>query len=174
MKLVTCTEFEERLCDLVAGVVHDAADAAALEAHAAACPPCAREARRERALVLALRGLADAPIRVLTVPDLATAHPAALATRRRLRSQWAMAAAACLVAGVASAAYFGGMLGVSRATGGGRTGSGVVSDAATARLDASHVRFIDDRSPFPAWDDRLLGLTAGAEHLAARRPAEAR
>ncbi|MCE9636615.1 MAG: hypothetical protein K8T90_12995 [Planctomycetes bacterium] len=172
MSAVTCTEFEASLTDLVTGAGLDAAGAAAFEDHARACPPCARQLRRERALVRRLDAMGVAPHRDLPVPGLLEVRRPFLHTLPRLPGgrRTAATAAACLVAGAALAAYFG--MTVPRGPAAGAGGS--ASNSETARRDDVSPLIVDDANPFPAWDDRLLGLTAGAEHLAARQPPEAR
>jgi hypothetical protein len=40
--------------------------------------------------------------------------------------------------------------------------------------ETAGLHILDDANPFPAWDERLVGLAAGAEQMASIQPAEGR
>lgn len=153
-----CREFADDVFGLVAGDL-PSDRAARFAEHARACPACATEVRRERALAARLAAMPDAPDVALPVPVVSPV--------RRVRWSagvaWAAGAAAALVVAL--------WAGERRAA-----GPHAFDGSAAADVAVRHavLNVIDDASPFPAWDERLIGLTAGMETVAAARPASSR
>jgi hypothetical protein len=151
-----CAEVERNAADLAAGDLVGAV-AVELRRHAEACGRCrdvlAREARLQSALT-ALPAGSGPP----AAPRLPGDTGLRLLRGRPIR-RVAWAASAAAVVALAT-------IGAWR----------LRHDPSDAGRDAAAVplRVVDADGPFPSWDERLLALTAGAEAVAARRPAEGR
>lgn len=138
-----------------------AAEAAAVQAHLQACPPCAREAERYAAARAELRAAVPASARpepslwASLEPRLAAVDAAA---RQRLpwyrRTAWWSAAAAVLVAGITVPLYWGGSDGPGPATG--PAGNAAMSSGLV--VNAGHGAQPGGLIPVPASElQRLLG-----------------
>jgi len=166
-----CRRIEEQVTELATPSLGDPPSAAGSELtrHALACATCALLLRRERALQARLAAWPDAPPRDLLppLPGPGTLAPAG----RTLRFDFVRAAcAAAVLAVVVWSAYPRSAPGAGSQ---GESGSLPADAHADARVDVAF-RILDDTSPFPGWDERLLGLAAGAEQMASLRPAETR
>ena len=137
-----CRRVLDRLDEAAAGAYPD------LDAHVAACTPCADLVRRQRRLAGLLDALPQAPSAEFAAPAM-PGYPAGRPVRI-VRASWIAAAAAALLVAVLLRAHS--------------------FPQAHVRID-SVVDVAD--APLPA-DDPLLALTAGMEAVAMRRPTELR